>query len=63
MKTEIVIEKINRGYDFLFQSAKSKGHWDELRNTALVGLALEYIEPVNSGWGDSIKKFLIEEYK
>lgn len=61
MRTEIVIENISRGYDCLFQSAKSKGHWEEVRNTALVGLALEYIEPLNSGWGDSIKRFLVEE--
>jgi len=47
-----------RSYNYLFAAANKKGHWDELRSTALVGLCLILHEEKNSMWLTTVKNWI-----
>jgi hypothetical protein len=63
-KKEEFIERIYYllcgGYKYLYETGKQTGHWDDIRGTALAGIALDFKEPANSVWLRLIRNWLIK---
>ena len=61
-KKEEVIERLYYllcgGYGYLYDTGKSNGHWDDIRGTALAGVALDLKEAPNSIWLRLIRNWL-----
>lgn len=55
---ERIIHMLSSGYDYLYQTGKLKGYWEDLRGTALAGVALDYKELPNSLWIKMIRRHL-----
>jgi hypothetical protein len=46
------------GYSYLYETGKSKGHWDDIRGTALAAVAMDLKEQPNSTWLRLIRTWL-----
>ncbi len=55
---ERILFMLGNAYEYLYQTGKLKGYWEDLRGTALAGIALDYKELPNSTWIKLIKNNL-----
>jgi hypothetical protein len=60
---EVIAERIYyllcSSYQYLYETGKKKGHWEDLRGTALAGIALDLKEVPNSIWLRLIRSNLL----
>lgn len=56
-----IYNTVAKGYDWLYHQAIDKGHWGDIRSTALSSVALELREPINSKWLQTSKNWLLGE--
>lgn len=56
-----IYHTLYKGYDWLYHQAIDKGHWGDIRSTALSSIALELREPINSKWLQTSKSWLLGE--
>ncbi|HUP42098.1 MAG TPA: hypothetical protein VM599_02690, partial [Thermoanaerobaculia bacterium] len=57
LKQEIY-SMLTRAYLWLFRTAKPGGHWSEVRSTALAGLCLGHVVPLDSPWVKGVESWL-----
>lgn len=55
---EEVYSTLTRGYRWLFSTARTGGHWGEVRSTALAGMCLTHREPRSSRWLEGVRAWL-----
>jgi hypothetical protein len=58
---ERAFELVTRGFSYLAKSASRKGHWNEVRSTALAGMCLQLRERADSPWLFGARDWLIGE--
>ena len=47
------------GYSYLYEKGKQEGHWEDIRGTALAGIALDLKEAPDSVWLRLIRNYLV----
>jgi len=57
-RIEAVIELLKDSYAFLFRAASKRGHWNEIRCTALAAMCLQLREDGSSRWLTAIKTWM-----
>jgi len=57
-RSEAVIELLKDSYAFLFRAASKRGHWNEIRCTALAAMCLQLREDGSSRWLNAIKTWM-----
>ena len=60
-RIEAVIELLKGSYAFLFRTASKRGHWNEIRCTALAAMCLQLREDGSSRWLNAIKTWMQNE--
>ena len=64
-KKEEFVEKIYflmlKAYDYLYNTGKKDGHWEDIRGTALAGIAFDIKEEPNSLWIRLIRDKIIKD--
>lgn len=64
-KKEEIIERIyyllGGAYNYLYETGKEIGHWEDTRGTALAGIALDLKESPNSIWIRLVRNHLIDK--
>jgi len=58
---EAIFELLRSSYGFLFSVASKKGHWSEIRCTALAAMCLELREEGSSRWINAVKTWMQEQ--
>jgi hypothetical protein len=56
---ELLYRQLRLAYGWLFKTGMYKGHWNEVRSTALVALCLDMVEPAGSRWLESCRNWLL----
>jgi hypothetical protein len=56
-----VFELLKDSYRFLFKVASKKGHWTEIRCTALAAMCLQLREEASSRWVEAVKAWIQKE--
>jgi len=60
-QSERIFDLLVKGFSYLAKTASRKGHWNEVRSTALAGMCLQLRETGGSPWLACVKDWLVGE--